>query len=153
MKKLDYIMYSELFDISSCVDMLCMHFKKENSIFCLHIQSEWSIKKADYIIICKNDMFWDKNGKVKFTSHFNEYEMNNSKFAVKLEKLKSQNIFPLKVIDINLLKNNRLYIRFNDEYNFITYSDNNSGELWRFFEKGNYEDEHLVAYITNIVME
>jgi len=152
-KTFDCILLSDLIEIGSCVDMLCLKFSKDNHLYCLHIQSDWSVRNKENTIVCKKDMYVDRNTGKVFDSYFNTYEMTNSLFAFKLRQFNKMKMLPLKVIKINLDSNN-LCVELENGYHLCTRSYNNYyGELWRLFEKGNYDVMHLVAYNTGLTLE
>lgn len=144
---------SALIRLGNCTDMLWLHFEKMGYTYSLDVQCRWFLKHRKNIICSDIDMYTDNNDSSFFEGNFTEYEMKNSVFRVKSEKL-IEEYMPLRVINAEVKDNCQIVIETEKGFLFAAVPDDNTyHELWRFFEKGNTDKPHIVAYPDKITEE
>lgn len=147
---------AKLVSIHIIVDMISFVFSKHGKDYCLNIQSNFDIIHDNHIVLSKSDLYIDGNS--LNTINDAEYCLTSDKIEKSLFykkrsmlRLISNECILVHIIEVNS-GNINLAIKFSNNYKLIIYS-NDGNELWRFFEKGNYKEPHLVCYNEGLVYE
>lgn len=97
-------------------------------------------------------MFIDAGNNMIYKNYFTEYEMNNSLFKSKTEKLKKDHL-PLQVIKASIHQDNTIAIKLDNDFYFVVENEKRENEMWRFFKKDDFSQPHIVAYFNRVVEE
>lgn len=135
--------------MGNCVDMIWLHFKSEDGLYCLHVQANWMLYQKDILYCSRDDMFIDAGNNMIYNNYFTEYEMNNSLFKSKTEKLKKDHL-PLQVIKASIHQDNTIAIKLDNDFYFVVENEKRENEMWRFFKKDDFSQLHIVAYFIDI---
>lgn len=149
---IDALVNAKLIDLGNCVDMVWLHFKSEDDLYCLHVQANWMLYQKKILYCSRDDMFIDAGNNMIYKNYFTEYEMHNSIFKSKTEMIKKAYL-PLQVRKVSIHQDNTITIELYNDFFFVVENEKRENEMWRFFKKGDYSQPHIVAYFNRVVEE
>lgn len=146
-KELKNIIGAEIKKVYRFKEMLCLEFKKADTVYHLHLQCPFKICLNTKIVVASFDIYVN----IEETNGETQKSIPDSLFDIKAKKILKSEKFIVKDVIVNDF--GEFTIAFNNQYMLQTFNDTGiNKEIYRLFSKSNKGD-HFVVYGNEIKYE